>query len=122
METMPANGEGRAMVTIQDPVAGVTYLLDPAQKTANKMPMPSGKGVSSLSPIPPPPGGPVFLSATGAGPGPIVISRVPVEKAAGAPADESLGAQSINGITAKGTRTTIDIPVGQIGNDGLFRW
>jgi hypothetical protein len=120
METMPANGEGRAMVTIQDPVAGVTYLLDPTQKTANKMPMPSGKGVSSLSPIPPP-GGPVFFSATGTGPGPIVINRVPVEKGAGAPAEESLEAQSINGVTAKGTRTTIDIPAGQIGNDRAFQ-
>jgi hypothetical protein len=85
METVPANGEGRAMVTIQDPVAGVTYLLDPAHKTANKMPMPIAKGASTTT--------------------------------VSAPTDESLGTQSINGVTAKGTRTTIDIPAGQIGND-----
>jgi hypothetical protein len=96
METVPAGGEGRAMVTIQDPVAGVTYLLDPTQKTANKMPMPP-KGVGAMPPPPP-----------GSG---------PVGKATSAPADESLEAQSINGVTAKGTRTTIDIPAGQIGND-----
>jgi hypothetical protein len=111
METVPAGSEGRAMMTIQDPVAGVTYLLDPAQKTANKMPMPPAtpiaKAMAGPPPVPPPPGGPIFLSASGAG----SVSAV------GVPADESLGAQSINGVTAKGTRTTIDIPVGQIGND-----
>ncbi len=37
--------------------------------------------------------------------------------AAEAGATEDLGVQLINGIAAKGTRTTLTIPVGQIGND-----
>jgi len=34
-----------------------------------------------------------------------------------APNEENLGIQSINGVTAEGTRTTMTIPAGQIGND-----
>jgi hypothetical protein len=34
-----------------------------------------------------------------------------------APNEESLGTQSVNGVTAQGTKTTMTIPTGQIGND-----
>jgi hypothetical protein len=34
-----------------------------------------------------------------------------------APVQEDLGTQNINGVLAKGTRSTITIPTGQIGND-----
>jgi hypothetical protein len=34
-----------------------------------------------------------------------------------APNEESLGAQSVNGVTAQGTKTTMTIATGQIGND-----
>jgi hypothetical protein len=44
-----------------------------------------------------------------------------MEKATSAPTEENLEAQNVNGVTAKGTRTTIDIPVGQIGNDRAFQ-
>jgi hypothetical protein len=51
----------------------------------------------------------------------MVISRaaVPLGAASSAarPVTESLPAQSVNGVTANGSRTTLTIPVGQIGND-----
>jgi hypothetical protein len=34
-----------------------------------------------------------------------------------APNEESLGTQGVNGVSAQGTRTTVTIPAGQIGND-----
>lgn len=122
METVPAGSDGRTMVTIQDPVAGVTYLLDPVQKTANKMPMPKVAGALPLLPPLPPPGGPVFISASGVGASARVVTMdASAGKAANAPADENLGAQTVNGLLAKGTRTTIDILAGQIGNDRAFQ-
>jgi hypothetical protein len=110
-----------AMVTIQDPVAGTSYFLDSVHKTASKMPMPK------------------MLSRESSGVKTAVASRVAsvvqgemakvvaetmffqttsVSKGqVNAPAPEDLGVQNINGVLAKGTRTTINIPAGQIGND-----
>jgi len=119
--TLPAGSNGHAMVTIQDPVAGTTYILDPVQKTANKLPLPKGAGSFSFST------GAVSSAARLTGPAPppmtaqIVTMEASSEKAASAPADEDLGAQIVNGVQAKGTRTTIDIPAGQIGNDRAFQ-
>ena len=59
----------------------------------------------------------------GGGAGTAVFSGSPAtgfstaKVAAEAGATEDLGVQLINGIAAKGTRTTLTIPVGQIGND-----
>lgn len=116
METMPADGEGRASITIQDPVAGANYFLDPVQKTATKLPAPKGLPMT----IPPPPSGLAILSASSSiadGPRVVAMTAMPGKAGGDPPAEESLGAQTINGVLAKGTRTTIDIPVGQIGND-----
>jgi len=119
-EANPGGSDAPAIVTIQDPVAGTSYFLDPVHKTANRLPLPrvlTSMGLppsitvsSSLS---------TFVAADTAkvmafqaGPG--------VNKSAAAvpaPVDEDLGAQEVNGVLAKGTRTTINIPVGQIGND-----
>jgi hypothetical protein len=43
--------------------------------------------------------------------------RMAKEEASGEVKKESLGTQSINGISAEGTRITRTIPAGQIGND-----
>ncbi len=78
------------MVFISDPVAGTSYMLDPGKRTTRKMSLRGG----------PPPDKPQ--------------SRTPVEANA---KTEALGKQLIEGIEAEGTRTTITIPAGKIGND-----
>jgi hypothetical protein len=149
-ETVPRNSDLPAIVTIQDPAAGVTWLLDPAHKIANKLPMPSFQVTKNLGP-----GGATSVASTraisavnaparamtlqaqgapgeagqvvihamagagGADAGPGVETEVRKFDAASsvAPVQEDLGTQNINGVVAKGTRSTITIPAGQIGND-----
>jgi hypothetical protein len=77
----------RQMILIQDPVAGVHYVLDPANKTAQQM-----KAWSGPRPANHPP-------------------------SSSKENTESLGTQTIDGLQVEGTRSTITIPAGQIGND-----
>lgn len=84
-----ASGQARQVTSIQDPVAGVHYVLDAQSKTAQKM------------------------KAQG-GPRP----RPQNHQLSSSPAKtESLGTQVIEGLQTEGTRTTFTIPAGQIGND-----
>ena len=126
-------------VTISDPHAGIFYLLDPSQQIATRHRTPQSETFSSavasdgtgvfrtfkrIGPgapagataeagavfnVPVPPGGPVWTSA----------SMVGVSRAEGAPdvKTESLGRREIEGVVAEGTRTTVTIPAGAIGND-----
>jgi hypothetical protein len=141
-ETVPQNNDLPAMVTIQDPVAGVTWLLDPVHKIASKLPMPSvqlAKKVSSggapggfstgaavrlqTEDAPGAAGQVVVRAITGAGGGADVGLGVETKMrkldstSSATPVQEDLGTQTINGVVAKGTRSTITIPAGQIGND-----
>jgi hypothetical protein len=119
---------GSGTVMIQDPVSGVMVLLDPVAKTAQKMPAPPQK-------IPKPgrtearfsiSDGAGLSVATGGG-GSVDIGRgmviaraaAPLGAASSAakPVTENLPAQSVNGVTATGSRTTLTISAGQIGND-----
>lgn len=84
-----ASGQARQMTSIQDPVAGVHYVLDAQNKTAQKMKARSGPGPRPQN---------HQLSSSSA-------------------KTESLGTQVIEGVQAEGTRTTFTIPAGQIGND-----
>ena len=86
------------MITISDPVQRVQYLLDPRQKTAMRMPAMGG------------PGGP----RTG-GPPPGEPSR---ERRPDRPEvrTEALGSRTIAGLFAEGTRSTLTIPAGAVGN------
>ncbi|HEX8141503.1 MAG TPA: hypothetical protein VF553_02840 [Pyrinomonadaceae bacterium] len=117
---------------INDPVAGVNYILDPRTRTARKMPLPRIENLPSgarpeirieerIVPAPGgggPTGGPgasvmVFekrAEGPDAGPHPNV-RRGPT------PQTEALGKQTIEGVEAEGTRTTITIPAGEIGNE-----
>jgi hypothetical protein len=114
--TLPAFAGGPTppvMVTIADPVAGVTYILNSTGKTAQKLVFKpfNGPQVKATAPLPPlPPLPPV------SGMGPVVITMP-----AGLPkADiktEDLGKQEINGVMASGTRTTETIPAGAVGNE-----
>ena len=83
--------DGR-IVTINDPVAHVHYSLNPAHKQAMQMPLPVIKRLPGTPPPLPP-----AVESKGA--------RV-----------ESLGTSDIEGVQAQGTRTTITIPAGAIGN------
>ncbi len=89
------------LVFINDPVAGVNYALNMAEKTATKS---AGRPPREGGPR-----GPRDLGRGGRQPGP-------------PPADsnvktESLGKQTIEGVQAEGRRTTVTIPAGQMGNE-----
>jgi hypothetical protein len=119
-------------VSVVDPVAHVSYVLDPSTRTAYRDSMliaaPSmmrsrvdtaGEKMTTEiqakkeaevklrqgGPPPPPP------------PPPLPGLRAATEMmAAGATTKENLGSQNIEGVTATGTRATTTIPVGAIGN------
>jgi hypothetical protein len=99
------------LVFIQDPVAGTAYVLEPDTHTARKLSLPG-------------PGGKRGLRRDGEGPagGPGMKGRFfgrPHEMGEGKweRQTENLGTQTIEGLEATGTRTTVTIPAGAIGND-----
>lgn len=135
-ETMPAL-EGDAadaphLTFIEDPVAGVHWTLDSRTKTAMKMPFSllrdGGKtakltkdtfnftttSVAPALPLPPSPGRAFAYSTT------LPMADIQVEKLQ-ADADAQLtktdlGAQTVEGVPAQGTKMTRTIAAGKIGN------
>ena len=92
-----ANGKAtRTVVRIIDPVAGFSHVLNPQKMTVVSMPIPAPKQADSAA------GG----TPKGAGKGP---NARQVTK-------EDLGTQTIDGLTATGTRATRMIPAGAVGN------
>lgn len=93
-------GKAPSGIIVNDPVAGVQYVLDPNRKIARKVARPGMAGRR--------------------GPAPGARFRVPPNGANGANGPNvtttDLGTQTIDGISAQGTRTTRTIPAGQIGN------
>lgn len=128
------SGEPQQTVFINDPVTGMNYVLDPRTRTARKMPP---LRISLL------PGEPADKIEAGVSGGPRVNVRVEKDvftatappppgegrqvqefrvRSFGGPdakrgVTESLGKQTIEGIEAEGTRTTVTIPAGEIGNE-----
>jgi hypothetical protein len=104
------------VVFIMDPVAGVDYVLNQKDRTATKSP---GQGRGGR-----PPGAPGMMSVR-EGPPRGSDPRGEPQRDPGRRdgprgqnvKTESLGRQSIEGIPADGTRTTVTIPAGQIGNE-----
>ena len=90
--TRPMNGQERTSITIFDPVAGYSYVLNPQTKRAMKRALPPNDG-------------------TGKGPG----MRQGARKGPNAQT-EDLGTQTINGLAATGTRVTRTIAAGAEGN------
>ena len=98
---LAASGQPKSFVVINDPVAGVTYLLHPEQKTAEKM----GKPFAKM-------GGAMRDAMRNK-----MSAREQQEIANGNLQVEDLGTQTIAGVTSQGTRITRTIPAGQIGNE-----
>jgi hypothetical protein len=101
---LTASGGSKKMVMISDPVAGVHFMLDDAQKVAHKSAMHTRNGNAATADS-----APQFAGK--------MQGREQQEEAAGLLKKESLGTQTINGVVAEGTRTTRTIPAGQIGNE-----
>jgi len=95
------DGKAHQVTFIQDPVAGVHYVLDAQNKTAQKMTAPKMKGGA---------GGGMRTQSVGPQNGQPNHRPSPAKV-------ESLGTQAIEGVQAEGTRSTFTIPAGQIGND-----
>jgi hypothetical protein len=92
-------------VTIMDPVAGQFIHLNPRQKTATVMPVPSVHGGQGV---------PVQKSQQTA-----PVQSLP-QQARPHSSVEKLGGESIGGVYAEGTRITRVIPAGTQGNDRDF--
>lgn len=95
------SGKQRSFIVIQDPVAGTTYILNPEEKTANKVPFPATMIEAARK-------------QTAAGQWEIQAKQRLAEENW---QKESLGTQTINGVNAEGTRQTRTIPAGEIGNE-----
>lgn len=87
------------MVSIFDPVAGARYTLNPRDHTAHLTEL------RRPTPPPPPP-----TTGASANPRPAPPDRP-------RPTHEDLGTQVMEGVEARGTRTTTTIPAGAQGND-----
>lgn len=141
--TVYRDGEGRVrrespdQISIYDPVAGVSYLLDPKTQTARKL------NVSIVTMLTPDGTKSVNVTMNGAGAAgagwvserqAVTTFKARVGDAAGAASGpgfvrfngaeltttgkgESLGKQMIEGVQSEGTRTTSTIETGAIGND-----
>ena len=116
--------ENHKIILIEDPVAGVHYSLNSKDKTARKMPVPKWESTGGFTaPTMAMPAnrfvaGGVMGGAIAAG-GPSVMTsfartaRVSPENIV----TDDLGTQNIEGVAAKGTKTTVTIPAGEIGNE-----
>jgi hypothetical protein len=107
----PAN-ESFQRVFIYDPVASAHYVLNPQEHTARKMPVPppdtqgQSSAVHTESGGRPHPGR--FLRTFGGGLGPFESENAQ---------KESLGKQVMEGLQVEGTRSTVTIEAGKIGNE-----
>jgi hypothetical protein len=139
-----ASEEPLQTIFINDPVAGVTYSLDSRSHTAHKsMPFkfdfttkvpPGAEGQRFEFKIErgaPAAGSVIMAAPMGPGPEGTRIAPPGIEAAVGAgtyvfrtkegpnpnEVKEQLGKQTIEGVEAEGTRTTVTIPAGEIGNE-----
>jgi hypothetical protein len=95
---LAASGQPHSMVVIHDPVTSTAFVLHADQKTAEQLPVPRGgpRNADNLEGK--------------------FEAHFQQEIANGTLKKEDLGVQSINGISAQGTRYTRIIPAGKIGN------
>jgi len=101
---------GRNMIEISDPVSGAHYTLDPRSRTARKVSFPSAP--------PPPRTGTMATPQRLAVPAAVPALSVPSPDSQPARpqfSHESLGTQTIDGVLADGSRTTVTYPIGAVG-------
>jgi hypothetical protein len=118
-----AAGDPPRSIFINDPVARVNYMLDPKTQTYRKMSIAqlASGGTFTRVLAPPPPVAPAAPMVTGTANvrvydiGTPAPNTEPLNREQ--PKVESLGKQVIEGVEAEGTRTTITIPAGKIGNE-----
>ena len=107
-------GQAFQVIVINDPVAGVSYSINPATRTA------VAHEISSFMSLPiqevghGTPG--VYVSNTGDMTSSGTISAVQYQRG-GLGKTEVLGTRSIEGVVAEGTRSTFILPAGSIGNE-----
>jgi len=107
-------GQAFQVIVINDPVAGVSYTLNPATRTAIAHEMSNFKSLPVQDVIQGTQGIYLFSSTgdmTSSGTMSAQYQRV------GLGETEVLGTRSIEGVAAEGTRSTIIIPAGSIGNE-----
>src|SRR6266498_1535094 len=123
-------GEAPQTIFISDPVADTSYMLDPRTHTAQKMPpmnfkfqfkvpSPSADQTAPLTSVAPP--GRVEHARVEMGRAEIGAKMGPDHLTWGwgnhVATNESLGKQNVEGVEAEGTRSTMTIPAGEIGNE-----
>ena len=121
------SSEPQTAITINDPVAGIVYSLDPGRREARRLLIPAD-GYRRTLPLPAPSPAPTRqgdVSITSPSIIPLPAPTAPLPPRASlaptapvpAPKTESLGTRQIEGLSATGQRTTTTIPAGRIGND-----
>ncbi len=145
LSEVPSNGGEMANIVITDPVAGTSLILDPSNRTAQRMPATFARVSGGSITVP---SGSAAVPVVRAGENGEIRAIMPVdaerraaesqlrvaitERAAasttaltvapsrapvGQSTKEDLGEQVIEGVRATGTRTTTVIPAGAIGNE-----
>jgi hypothetical protein len=120
-----ASGEAIKSISINDPVAGVAYVLEPHSHMARKIQgfriESGGAGAGGFRVNSSGEGGNVMFARTPNGEVQVraatAESKIREEKERTGFRKEDLGTQTVEGVSAVGTKTTITIPAGQIGNE-----
>ncbi len=118
-------GKFGPQIQINDPVAGVNYLIDPETHTAQMI---NVAAVSNQDPTVAAAVAKAGQQMAAIGKGAVTINEggktvvinmqhSTAEASGAAPETESLGTQTLEGVECQGTRTTFTIPAGQIGNE-----
>lgn len=117
-----------ASVSVSDPVAGISFTLDPEPKIAWKTPFKVAGSIAMRIPPPPPPApaDPADLERKRTLDRAMAPTSLPMKSPAVVPLGtpghydqktETLPQRDIEGVTAEGTRITRTIPAGAVGNE-----
>lgn len=111
-------GDAPQTIFIDDAVAGVHYILNPKERTARKIVVPTGKGEFTAAAAAAPAQAMRFERRLD-GPGETIAFHASgsLESPPPKPQTEALGKRVIEGVEAEGTRTIMTIPAGQVGNE-----
>ena len=124
LDALNPSGEAPTSITIVDPVAGVSYVLETGSRKARRLPYvyknaAEGRRLQRLlpstQPVPPPP-----LPPPPPPPGAGAVAIEKMDKAfqqLAHASTESLGTAKMEGLDVVGQRTTARIDAGRIGND-----